>query len=169
MTEILAGFLGGFLALAGGALVQVLTARSSRRERIARLGTTLLTDGAFAIEDLSIYRKTTGVGARPRALADVRFMPSATAAAVELGLLGGRRLAFQAQAVSGAMNHLTLLAIPGVPDDRWRDAVLDLGEARLVLSHQLRRELGRRRMSDDDLGHDAPDIENPGTTHTQRS
>jgi hypothetical protein len=168
VTEILAGFLGGFLALAGGALVQALTARAARRDRIGKLGSELLTNGAFAMEDLSIYRRTQAVGVGPMALADVRFMPEAVAAATELGLLGGRRLASHAQAVGGAMNHLTLLAVPGVPDEAWKGAVLQYGAARLELMHRLRKELGRPRMTDDDLGHDAPDIENPANTHTPR-
>lgn len=168
MTQILAGFLGGFLALAGGALVQALTARAARRDRIGRLGSALLTNGAFAMEDLSIYRSTEPVGVGPRALADVRFMPEAVAAATELGLLGGRKLASHAQAVGGAMNQLTLMAVPGVPDDIWMEAVIEYGAARLQLMHHLRKELGRPRMTDDDLGHDPPDIDNPTNTHTPR-
>jgi hypothetical protein len=168
VTEILAGFLGGFLALAGGALVQALTARAARRDRIGRLGSELLTNGAFAAEDLSIYRRTQPVGTGPMAQADVRFMPEAVAAVTELGLLGGRKLASHAQAVGGAMNYLTLLAIPGVPDDVWKKAVMDYGAARLELMHHLRKELGRPRMTDDDLGHDPPDINNPANTHTPR-
>ena len=166
MTAVLAGLVGGLLALSGAVVVQYLTARAARRDRIAKLGSQLLVTGAFMMEDLSVWMFVHGGNPPERASADVRFMPEAIAAASELSLLGGKKLALQAQVVSGAMNHLTLLAVPETSQEEWTTAVIDYGAVRLELMHRIREEIGRGRLSDDELGHDPPDIASPGSTHT---
>jgi hypothetical protein len=60
------------------------------------------------------------------------------------------------QVLAGAAGGL--IALLGV--------LLDYGAARHQLAQALRAELGRPALSDDEAGHDVPDIDNPRSTHT---
>lgn len=166
MTQILAGAVGGLVALFGVFLAQYLTARSRRRDRLAEMGAIFLTHGAMAADHLSILRD------RPEGehvpLSEVPHMAETMTAGVELSILGGPAVAVQAQAVSGVLHQLQLMALPSTPPDIWFEAMMEFGSQRLQLMHDLRREIGRPVLSDDNLGHDAPDIDDPRSTHTPK-
>lgn len=169
MSEVIAGAVGGLLALAGGFIVQLLVARHARRQRLARLGADFLTEGALFIDYLFYdTRRSDGPRDAHTTAGEAPHLAPAISALSEISLLGGKRVALQAQAVNGHMNRLMLLATPSTSDEDWMEAVMEFGAARLELMHGIRRELGRPRLSDDKLGHDAPDIEDPASTHTPR-
>lgn len=168
MIQVLAGLVGGALALIGVFLAQALTARAARRQRIATLGAQYLAEGAMAMDYLSMLRRAEPDDpANARVPADeVPHLGVAITAGSELGLICGKATALQVNAVAGTLSQLTLLALPWVADQDWYEAVIEFGHQRLQLTHALRRELGRPAMTDDELGHDAPDVDDPRSTHT---
>lgn len=164
MIQVLAGAIGGLVALLGVYLAQHLTARTRRRDRLAEMGAIFLTHGAMAADHLSIIRSKPGGERIP--LSEVPHMADTMTAGVELSIIGGTEVATQAQAVSGILNQLQLMALPATPKADWHEGLMAYGAQRLQLMQALRRELGRPVLTDDELGHDEPDITDPRSTHT---
>jgi hypothetical protein len=161
-----AGIGGALLAFIAAFGVQFVAGRQKHKEHLARLGGQFLTHGAMYADALHHAFKSRDQNEALTPAFQTPYYKETIEAATELSLLGGRRVAFQIQVVMGAMSSLTLVTLPDVEREVWVSAMVNFGAERLELQHLLRKELGSGRLSDDDLGHDKPDIEAPTSTHT---
>lgn len=157
---------GALIALAGALGVQFLSGRQRHKEHLARIGGQFLTHGAMYAEALYHSRKSGNYDEAHLPAHEVPHYKETMEASVELSILGSRRVAFQVQAVSGAMASLTMLTRPDMEREVWINAMVEFGAQRLELQHILRKDLGSGRLPDDDLGHDVPSAESPGSTHS---
>jgi len=161
-----AGLGGALVALIAAFGVQLVAGRQKHKEHLGRLGGQFLTHGAMYADALSHAFRSGDHGDAMLPAYQVPHFKETMEAATELSLLGSRRVAFQVQVVLGSMTSLTLQTRPGVDREVWASAMVDFGAERLELQHLLRKDLGSGRMSDDDLGHDEPDVHAPTSTHT---
>lgn len=121
MTEVLAGAVGGLLALAGGFAVQALGARERRRERARALAAAYLADMQNTL--IEIARKS--VGAAGGSTSSVLVVhDTAARSGAELALLSSPSVR---QSITDTLQELTGLLFVNAKSDEWpeqRDAFL---------------------------------------------
>jgi hypothetical protein len=168
-SALVAGAVGASLAILGNFWVQSAAARRERRRYIARLSSEFLAHDAALIFNLTQQRRFGFPEGSDGEVSEVLVgidghMQKAWTAGSELTLVAPRAIAYLVQAVSGGSNALMVQSVVS-DNETWKQSLLDQGNARLQLIQAVRAFVHAGKMSDDELGHDAIDPDDPTSTH----